>query len=328
LESIAYGAGNTQGFWKLLEGLEVLETNSYIPELFKTLQTGIKLFRMRKLRLGLGVRGDVSTINLIMRCPMLQDLEWDEICNQPLPVHHIIQDACWPHLKRLSMDFHMRDHGLAYLLQRVWNDHTTFRLRLATCVLGAEASADLAIYYNALVEVNLMYCDVPSAATLDLLRHCPGLVVMETRGVMAKDIVAEERWVCQRLRKLLTCFWFEESEAGLQPVVFECLSALIRLEELVIYIHKKEADVMSRKVLKFRLEDGMGQLASLQELTSFQFLPNGYWTWQIELGMEEFEWIKEHWKRLKMVKGRLNSSSTVSSHLKVAFEELGIKVVN
>jgi hypothetical protein len=142
---------------------------------------------------------------------------------------------------------------------------------------------------------------------------------------MAKDIVAGEHWACQRLRKLSTCFWFEESEAGLQPVVFECLSSLIRLEEMIMHVTKREA--INGYVLKFRLKDGMGQLASLQELTSFQFLPNDYRKWQIELGMEEFEWIKDRWKKLKMVKGRLNSCNTVRNNLKVAFEELGIEVI-
>ncbi|KAF9349890.1 hypothetical protein BGX34_001549, partial [Mortierella sp. NVP85] len=186
-----------QAFWKVLEGLEVLEMrHSFILDLDKKLQSGVKLIRMRKLLLDSEVRADISRMYLIARCPMLQDLEWAEICHEPLPIHRILQDVCWPHLKRLSVDYFFYDSELAYLLQRFWNDQEKIvQLKLATCFLRTEASAALGLYYNALVEVNLTDCyTVPSTTTLDLLRHCPSLEVLETRSVMAKDIVAGERW--------------------------------------------------------------------------------------------------------------------------------------
>jgi len=54
---------------------------------------------------------------------------------------------------------------------------------------------------------------------------------------MAKDVVAGGPWVCQQLRKLTACFWFEESEKGLQQEIFERLSTLTRLEELTLESH-------------------------------------------------------------------------------------------
>jgi hypothetical protein len=157
VQNIGFDPEDGQAFWKVLEGLEVLEMRHIsIPDLDKKLQSGVRLIRMRKLLLDIGVRADISRVYLIARCPVLQDLEWVEICNQPLPIHQTLQDACWPHLKRLSVDYFLYDSELAYLLQRVWNDQEKIvQLKLAACFLRTEASAVLRLYYNALVEVNL-----------------------------------------------------------------------------------------------------------------------------------------------------------------------------
>ncbi|KAF9342856.1 hypothetical protein BGX34_007533, partial [Mortierella sp. NVP85] len=196
LQSISFARGDRQAFWKVIEGLETLEMGHIsIFGLDKKLQPDVKLFRMRKLLLIIGTRSDISGIHLTTGCPMLQELEWTEHRGLSISIYQILQDACWPHLKRLNMDYSLNDSELAHMLQRVWNDQEIFHLRLATCYLETEASAALGLYYNALVEVNLTDCHtVPSTTTLDLLRHCPRLEVLETRSVIAKDIVAGERW--------------------------------------------------------------------------------------------------------------------------------------
>lgn len=141
---------------------------------------------------------------------------------------------------------------------------------------------------------------------------------------MAKDIVAGGPWSCQQLRKLAVCFRFEESEKSLQQVIFERLSMLIRLEELIIHIPKNNST--TGDLLEFRLDCGMGQLASLRQLTALRFLSKKSRDYHAGLGTDEFEWIKNHWKKLKMIEGKLNSDHEVDAQLKRALKAHGIAV--
>ncbi|KAF9349889.1 hypothetical protein BGX34_001548 [Mortierella sp. NVP85] len=328
LKDILINADSRQAFWNVVENLEVLEMKKTpLLDLREKMRTEIKFYRMRKLLLDRSVIADISLIHLITRCPMLEDLEWMEYRCRSVQFHQALQHACWPDLKRLSTDFSLQDVELATLLQRIGDGRGKItQLRLALCWMETDTSAALGLHFSTLVEVNLADCHyVPSTTTWDLLCHCPRLEILQTRGVTVKGIMAGKPWVCQRLRKLRAFFQFEESEKGLRQEIFEHLSTLTRLEELTI--HNPIYQVMRGCVLKFRLKDGMGQLASLQGLTSFQFTSN-LRNCHADLGMPEVEWIKNHWKKLKQVKGSLNNCDTVRYNLKVAFEEHGIAVID
>ena len=328
LEDIRIDPDSIQAFWKVVESLEVLEMKKTpFPNLDRKLRTDIKFYQLRKLLLDLFSMANLPRIYLIARCPSLEDLEWTEDLGSRFSFGHALQHACWPHLERMSTSFPFRDDELALMLARIGDGRGKLaQLKLVRCRLGTNASAALGLHFNTLVEVNITDNQtVLSTTPRDLLCHCPRLEVLEARNLMAKDIVAGGPWVCQRLRKLTACFWFEESEKGLQQEIFERLSKLTRLEELSIHVLKKGA--MNGYVLKFRLEYGMGQLASLRELTTFHFVSDidGCYA---DLGMAEIEWIKDHWKKLKRVKGSLNSCNTTHYNLKVAFEEHGIAVID
>ncbi|KAF9349888.1 hypothetical protein BGX34_001547 [Mortierella sp. NVP85] len=324
LDDIRIEDANIPAFWKVFENLEVLEmTFTLLPNLDKGLQTDVKFHRMRKLLLNV-IEKDDSSIELINRCPNLEDLEWARIRSAGEAVNQSLQNVCWPHLKRLAIVHRFQDDQVASLLQGVGNGHErVVALRLNQCYVGPKASAALASHFNTLVRVDLADCTtVLSTTTRDLLCHCPRLEVLDTRSVMAKDVIAGGPWVCQRLRKLTACFWFEESEKGLQQEIFERLSTLIHLEELTIRIPKN--DDTNGYVLAFQLDCGMGQLASLRQLTTLQFLSNISKFYHAELGIDEFEWITKHWKKLKTFKGSLNSDYQVNYQLRRALEAHGI----
>jgi len=306
LDDIRIEDASIPAFWKMFENLEVLEMSyTLLPDLYKGLQTDVKFHRMRKLLLNVIERDD-SLIELINRCPNLEDLEWTRIRNAGETVNQSLQNVCWPHLKKLAIVHRFQDDQVASLLQRVGNGHErVMELRLNQCHVGPEASVALASHFNTLVRVDLADCTIVlSTTTRDLMCHCPRLEVLDTRSVMAKDVVAGGPWVCQRLRKLTACFWFEESEKGLQQEIFERLSTLIRLEELTMRIPKND--------------DTNGVSAGLRHGTvgTLQFVSNISKFYHAELGIDEFEWITEHWRKLRLLKGSLNSDYQVKYQLK------------
>ncbi|KAK3819577.1 MAG: hypothetical protein J3Q66DRAFT_334944 [Benniella sp.] len=314
LEDINIDADSSQAFWKVVEGMEVLDMeHSSLP--CRESQRDTKCHRVRKLVLDVSWKNH-ALFELVTRCPMSGGLGL---------LLHSLRHPCSLHRERRPNEFLFWDTELASLLQCVLNgrEHIA-RLSLATCYLGTKASTVLGLYYNSLVEVDLTDCAmVPSTTTRDLLCHCPRLEVLGTRRVMAGDIVAGEPWVCQQLRKLTACFWFQESERNLQQDIFWRLSTLTRLEELTMRILKM--DVGNGYALAFRRDCGMEHLESLRELTTFRFLSDVD-SIHAELGMYELKWIEEHWKKLKILEGRLNSDHEVDAQLKRALEAHGISV--
>ncbi|KAG0195010.1 hypothetical protein BGX31_006911, partial [Mortierella sp. GBA43] len=106
----------------------------------------------------------------------------------------------------------------------------------------------------------------------------------------------------------------------LQSEIFRRLSTLVRLEYLTVGIPDIVAPSVS--ALKFQLENGFGQLASLVRMRSLCFdyddLP--------ELSKDEVAWMVLHWKKLESVYGVINSDPQLDTRLKNALEALGIKV--
>ncbi|KAF9349887.1 hypothetical protein BGX34_001546 [Mortierella sp. NVP85] len=325
LEDTLIGVDNAEIFWKVFANLEAFEmTYNSIPGIRKKLQEDVKFYRMRKLVLNI-LGADDDQIKLFIRCPRLEELGWTKSRLQRIRIDQAIQNLCWPHLERLSIDYPFQDDELASLLQGAGNSKKkVVQVNLSKCYLEARASAALASHFNTLVEVNLTDCvSVLRSTTQDLLCLCPRLEVLETSSVMAKDIVAGDPWVCRQLRKLTIGFWFVASDKCLQHEIFGRLSTFIHLEELTMRIPQN--DVGNGTVLTFQLDCGMGQLASLRELTTFRVVSIRA-EYSAGLGKDEFEWIKKHWKNLKVVKGNLVSNRTENYLMKKAFRRHGITV--
>jgi len=78
--------------------------------------------------------------------------------------------------------------------------------------------------------------------------------------------------------------------------------------------------------LDFRLDCGLGQLASLKELTWLK-LSKPVLRSVIKmqrLGMEDVEWMVNNWKKLKEVQGELNSTRSIEAELRNMFASHGI----
>ncbi|KAF9343712.1 hypothetical protein BGX34_006447, partial [Mortierella sp. NVP85] len=104
-----------------------------------------------------------------------------------------------------------------------------------------------------------------------------------------------------------------ETDRDLQPLVFERLSTLVRLTTLDVTWAFSDND---EDTLEFRLDCGLGQLASLQALRTLVF--DGGFTARSrqQLEMKDVEWMIDNWKRLKGVYGYLNTDPEVDAQLK------------
>jgi hypothetical protein len=130
------------------------------------------------------------------------------------------------------------------------------------------------------------------------LSSCPLLETLKAPRVYAQKVAHGKPWVCQRLKVLHLQFFFEISTADeLQTLVFDQISRLVGLEEL--YIQRKHIS----PGLKLRLECGLGKLSTLRSFHTINFERTAQ-----RMDHPEVDWILEHWKSLRIIKGMLSSS--------------------
>ncbi|KAG0238176.1 hypothetical protein BGX31_003349 [Mortierella sp. GBA43] len=212
-------------------------------------------------------------------------------------------------------------------------------LRLEFCLLYEDSVQALRRHFPTLVNLELDHSNaIPNSTLQDVLCSCPRLEVLRGGNVFAKGVVEGGPWTCQQLRKLRTCILFEESERDLQKEMFKRLSTLTRLETLIMAAPGYDLNGQENlRVLEFRLENGLGQLASLSQLRAVVFEPNmpGYHVdedgfeeivnrrYFPQIGVDEIAWMKLNWKKLGRLSGFLNSDFTLSARL-----ELMVKILD
>ncbi|KAF9345048.1 hypothetical protein BGX34_005069 [Mortierella sp. NVP85] len=310
---------DTPGFWRTCMNLESLKMNIY----FKGgdgFPRNVVFGRMRKLYvIGDDPLRDAYQSDLILQCPMLESLDWFIL---ELPeIEDRFTHRLWPQPKKLHIrGCRIKDKDWAFILNRVGNGLGWIEdLKLGNCELGTQASKALKVHFSTLVRLDVYSAkfserSIPS----DLLCLCPRLEVLNTRDVFVRDVAERGPWICQQLRELRICFNFQDSRHNLHQLVYERLSTLIRLECLII-VHPIADRNFRSEGLIFRLDCGLGRLASLQQLTDFS-ISTTYYNHSHRPGKEEAVWMVEKWRKLRRIAG--------ISHVDVmsVFESHGIAV--
>ncbi|KAF9353867.1 hypothetical protein BGX34_011334 [Mortierella sp. NVP85] len=316
-------------FWKACQKLENLEMGQVIIE--GGIPEEMVLDRMRKLTMTLmGELDEAEQMDLILQSPHLEFLIWevDEFgsANAGTLIRRPIQNNHWPHLDKLHIGCDFLETDLASLLGGAGHGlGNIVDLRLSNCQVGPQTSKALSAHFETLVKVDIIECySFPSSTILDIMRCCPRLEVLQAKNVFAREITDHGPWACQQLRELTICFRVEESERDLHQVVFERLSTLVRLEKLRMWIPSPNDS--DEGVLEFRLDCGLGQLASLQQLTTLAFSQNMFTgeSYTPQFDMEEVAWMVEKWKKLERVVGSLNRDTRVDSQLRSVIKSRGI----
>jgi hypothetical protein len=229
----------------------------------------------------------------------------------------------WPHIKSLVLTG-VQEPTLAAILESV--GHGLASLTFYHCELATRANSKRALqaHFKTLVELRIHPCTpVSSDTVLDVLCSCPVLEVLHVRYLSAEVITERGPWACQHyLRELTAGIQVGQNEEALQPLVFERLSTLTRLEMLEILTPMPNS---RRSMLAFRLECGLGQLAHWQHLSVLQFSMEWYNINTPQVGMYEVAWMAKHWKKLRSVSGHLHHDMEMELQLRIMFESHGIK---
>jgi hypothetical protein len=315
-------------FWEVCQRLESLSlfmvtfNNGAIP-------AGAVLDRLHQLNFtAVGNLAISDQLDLILRCPNLKVLKWHGSgigdFNEQLNTD-LIPKGYWHCLQELMIGHYFRDEQVASILEGV-DPGNLVDLALANCCLGEQATEALRPHYATLVQLDISECrSVSSTVSRDVLSSCPRLKILYTNIVLARDVVNGGPWVCQQLKELVIGFLFGELELDLQQEVFRRLSTLTRLEYLKMRIPSDEESFEEEHVLEFRLENGLEQLATLQQLKSIHFDDLEGRPYIPQMRKNEALWMLTNWKNLKRITGELNDDPSIDRKLKSAFEILDIE---
>ena len=208
----------------------------------------------------------------------LETLEWKAPhFRVRISVHRPIQEDRWDVIWRLETTFYRGtifedwDPKWAALIDAIGHSFGSITQFVHSHgKFGPQSHKALSFHFNTLVrlQINGSNPDI-SAVTRAVLCSCPKLEYLLSGNIFARDVVQDEPWVCQSLRVLMGGFRVGETEQDLQPLIFERLSSLTRLTVLNMNLFSK--DPCDEGVLNFRLDCGLGQLATLKKLASVTF---------------------------------------------------------
>ena len=325
LRGLLVEAVDTPVFWKACEKLESL-TLEHVHIRGSGIPKDMVFDRLRNLDMEGNYGIDYAEkMDLVLQSPMLQSLRWEDGFGRDVEPP-LIRRPNQSNYCKLYIDQNIHDTDLAFMLLGTGGELGTIAdLRLGfSCHPETQALRALDRHFGTLVRVDLSLCLSASGSTvLDILCSCPMLEVFHAKSAFVMDIAEREPWICQQLRDLKICIRVVEAERDLQQLVFEWLSTLVRLETLEMWVPDEPSN--GEDVLAFRLDCGLRQLASLQQLTTLSF---GQWNrddrYMPQLGKDEVSWMLNNWKRLKIVAGRLNKNLEVDTSLRGIIESHGI----
>ncbi|KAF9349490.1 hypothetical protein BGX34_001764 [Mortierella sp. NVP85] len=323
------------GFWRACTNLEYLELK-WITIEGGTVPHDVMFLRLTKLTLwGMFGMDKAEQLSLIFHCPTLKDFQWafediedvtddDGTDDDEDDTHPIITDPIpsgfWPHLDKLIINVCLHNTDVISILKGVRGEHGgLIELNLSTCSSFLDhSSGALEPHFSTLACLHFGNLSVQSTVIRDILCSCPRLEDLITRCVCVRDIVNGGDWVCHQLQKLSTCLRLQEGEQDLQHDLFERLSRLIHLESLSLNCFRSPEHDQDDFVA-FRLENGLGQLASLQRLKTLNF--DGCCP---QLSMKEVAWFKVHWTELKITGGPFHREKPENDNLKAVMKLFGL----
>ncbi|KAF9997791.1 hypothetical protein BGZ65_006638, partial [Modicella reniformis] len=159
-------------------------------------------------------------------------------------------------------------------------------------------------HFLTLTDLDLAYNNnATSAMAQEIMSSCPLLVTFRAPQIEAMDIVEGHPWVCFGIQQLRTLIHFNSiTIRQVQPIVFDQLSRLTRLEVLNLSYLDPMGVRFGDDLLDLRLESGLDKLSSLRLLRVIEFPST-----KQSMDEQEIDWILEHWKFLRRIDGVLNA---------------------
>ncbi|KAF9170894.1 hypothetical protein BGX21_008326 [Mortierella sp. AD011] len=295
-------------FWSACQNLERLcIRQSRISA--EGLEVGDNLIfhKMQALELHLPKHVDQKKqLDMIRRCPNIQDLTWNVVGDENNVLDLFAQDAArelWPKLDSLSLSHSITDETLALVISAI---PKITNLDVCNSGFGPESFQALKRHFKTLVKLNISKCPATTSAMLqEIMCSCPRLEELRGDCLNAtQDVVGGLPWMCLSLRILEVCIKFDDHSEDLQPVVFDRISLLIHLRSLAIGSPGLWETMVFRQALDLRLVSGLGSLETLKNIRHF-----GFYNTTQRFSKVEIEWMIEKWKKLDRVDGIVSDNT-------------------
>jgi len=304
--------------WSLFPQLETLEVRG--SSMMGIPQSATGNWKMKDLTLGWLERFiPKEQLRCIKMCPRLRRLAWVlSCCPERHPVEEFTQcitAKTWPDLEELYIPlFRATDRQIALMISGMRHVHG----------LSVTCTEPFALVKNLLRpqfhclrkwETASIFAE-DTGFLMEILKSCPQLESFKIGTVQVHDLVEDSTpWACERsLRQLQVCIKASDTVGETEQRMFERLSRLRNLELLSL------SSGMLLHGLGLCLGSGLEQLTTLTRLVELDFINTVQ-----KMTMKDVEWMIEHWKSLKDVRGRLNSEDEAEcQRMRARFQEAGI----
>ncbi|KAF9361759.1 hypothetical protein BGX26_012480 [Mortierella sp. AD094] len=204
-------------------------------------------------------------------------------------------------------------HDLSQVIRSM---QSATKFTLGSSKFGPDSFEALELHFRTLEKLDLLHCEaVTSLMIREILSHCQMLKVLKADSILAVDVIAIQILSCVGIENLQLQIVFDNcsSDRTLDRQVFQVLSAMTQLKCLVCGNNRHQTPDQSRRGLDFRLESGMGALASLTQLSA---LTLDTITATQQIGEVDVEWMSITWKNLRFVHGYIHIDDSEDSKLK------------
>ncbi|KAK3823265.1 MAG: hypothetical protein J3Q66DRAFT_424904 [Benniella sp.] len=316
-----FGA-NFDKVWQLCTRLERLgiHVTGHGP-VTATLPAGELLFNIKHLEVdGSSCYSVPFFMEFLRRCPSLISIRWRSIYGHEdtfLSALSLMLEAnTWPYLEHFDLGARQTRNELVAKTIQSMPQVTTLTLDMSYTVYNMDFAPLQPRFTNLRVLELLPEQRVKSRMAQDILSSCPLLEKLVAPHIDADVIMRGKPWVCLGLKILELAFCFDPSTTvgKHQPLVFDQLSKLTRLEEWHIVGPSGFAGTVD-----LRIENGLAKLSTLKRLrtiTARDIVER--------MGDAEVDWMLEHWKHLEVFNGQLNKDRTVGNALRKRLREHGV----
>ncbi|KAI8604489.1 hypothetical protein EDD21DRAFT_401986 [Dissophora ornata] len=321
-------------FWTICENLESLLLEHVTFPRGTTLHASMCFRNIRELMLFSvsGMEND-GLFRLISACPNLEDLAWS--CSISVDLDNALEDdgamggsyfekfakevarKRWPKLTSLTMGGQWTEEDMCLIIEGM---QRVKKIDLYD-TFGPLTFQVLQRHFNNLVQLEVESNSEETSILLqNIMCFCPALKKLKGGSVLAKDVVEGKPWVCLSLETLSICFMFSDTEQHLQPLIFECLAKLTRLEQLYSWAFRTPFHEKYPDPLQFRLESGLNALSGLRRMVTL------FSSRSRSLSENELKWMLAHWKELTSVTADVDIDDRTRIEVQNLFKSRGIKL--
>ncbi|KAF9356721.1 hypothetical protein BGX34_009782 [Mortierella sp. NVP85] len=307
---------NIDAFWQLCTRLEKLHLayhivgdNSRLPAEFPHIK------ELDISTLGAGEYGIIPlSVDFMQRCPSLTLCCWTasraEVGHIPR-FTQLVAERTWPELCCVGIRFcDISVDDLSNIVRGMQHD-ISLNISYSPNTFTPSTMDLLRSRFSCLKVLELTWGDqsVTCPMVQEVLSSCPSLQYFSATRIDAALVAEGKPWVCLGLQVLDLDFSFNPSTTHfIQPLLFDQLARLTRLQEL--YLRRKPryglrvgaAASPFHEALDLRLENGLHKLSTLRSLRVINYGHS-----KQRMDDQETDWILEHWRRLKLIIGKLNA---------------------